>query len=194
MTICFLKEREDNLIFALLATAAPEVRVGEAEGVVETDDRVELDGERLKVGLGLLDLDRGAGGRRGDERRGDREAGESDGELLRWGYGGKLFLSCVDEHANRCVRDCKLVCIQTSARPQQLWRSNGCDPLQPQRPQRAAARQDFSCGRANAELSGAHAKWLLVLHQCQRGAVAMALIATRRLRRGDRTLRRARFG
>ena len=83
MTICFLKEREDNLIFALLATAAPEVRVGEAEGVVEADDRVELDGERLKVGLGLLDLDRGAGRRRGDECRGDREAGESDGELLR---------------------------------------------------------------------------------------------------------------
>ena len=78
-----MKEREGNLIFALLATAAPEVRVGEAEGVVETDDRVELDREGLKVGLGLLDLDRGAGRRRSDERRGDREAGESDGELLR---------------------------------------------------------------------------------------------------------------
>ena len=86
-----MKEREDNLIFALLATAAPEVRVGEAEGVVETDDRVELDGERLKVGLGLLDLDRGAGGRRRDERRGDREAGESDGELLRWGFDGDFL-------------------------------------------------------------------------------------------------------
>ena len=86
MTICFLKEREDNLIFALLATAAPEVRVGEAEGIVEADHRVELDREGLKVGLGLLDLDRGAGGaRRGDERRGDRKAGESNGELLRWG-------------------------------------------------------------------------------------------------------------
>ena len=80
-----MKEREDNLIFALLATAAPEVRVGEAERVVETDDRVELDREGLKVGLGLLDLDRGAGRGRSDERRGDREAGESDGELLRWG-------------------------------------------------------------------------------------------------------------
>ena len=74
------------MIFALLATAAPEVRVGEAEGVVEANDRVELDREGLKVGLGLLDLDRGAGGaRRGDERRGDRKAGESNGELLRWG-------------------------------------------------------------------------------------------------------------
>ena len=82
------KSRHDNLIFALLATAAPEVRVGEAEGVVEADDRVELDREGLKVGLGLLDLDRGAGGRRGDERRGDRKAGESDGELLRWGMAG----------------------------------------------------------------------------------------------------------
>ena len=69
----------------VLVAAAPEVRVGEAEGVVEADHRVQLDGERLKVGLGLLDLDRGAGGRRSDERRGDREAGESDGELLRWG-------------------------------------------------------------------------------------------------------------
>ena len=78
-----MKEREDNLILALLPTAAPEVRVGEAEGVVEADDRVELDREGLKVGLGLLDLDRGAGRRRSDERRGDREAGESDGELLR---------------------------------------------------------------------------------------------------------------
>ena len=87
-----MKEREDNLIFALLATAAPEVRVGEAEGVVEADNRVQLDREGLKVGLGLLDLDRGAGGCRGDERRGDRKAGESDGELLRWGYGGELFL------------------------------------------------------------------------------------------------------
>merc|ERR1719482_358438 len=65
----------------VLVATPPEVRVGEAEGVVEADDRVELDGERLKVGLGLLDLDRGAGGRRSDERRGDREAGESDGEL-----------------------------------------------------------------------------------------------------------------
>merc|ERR1719443_1152314 len=65
----------------VLVAAAPEVRVGEAERVVETDDRVELDREGLKVGLGLLDLDRGAGRRRSDERRGDREAGESDGEL-----------------------------------------------------------------------------------------------------------------
>ena len=86
-----MKEREDNLIFALLATAAPEVRVGEAEGVVETDDRVELDREGLKVGLGLLDLDRGAGRGRSDERRGDREAGESDGELLRWGFDGDFL-------------------------------------------------------------------------------------------------------
>ena len=30
---------------------------------------------------------RGAGRRRSDECRGDREAGESDGELLRWGLG-----------------------------------------------------------------------------------------------------------
>merc|ERR1719395_279505 len=65
----------------VLVAAAPEVRVGEAERVVETDDRVELDREGLKVGLGLMDLDRGAGRRRSDERRGDREAGESDGEL-----------------------------------------------------------------------------------------------------------------
>ena len=69
----------------VLVASAPEIGVGEAERVVEADDRVELDREGLKVGLGLLDLDRGAGGRRSDERRGDREAGESDGELLRWG-------------------------------------------------------------------------------------------------------------
>ena len=72
----------------VLVAATPEIGVGEAERVVETDDRVQLDGEGLEVGLGLLDLDRGAGGRRrGDERRGDRKASESDGELLRWGLG-----------------------------------------------------------------------------------------------------------
>ena len=71
----------------VLVAATPEIGVGEAERVVETDDRVQLDGEGLEVGLGLLDLDRGAGRRRSDERRGDREAGESDGELLRWGLG-----------------------------------------------------------------------------------------------------------
>ena len=91
MTICFLKEREDNLIFARLATAAPEVRVGEAEGVVEADHRVQLDREGLEVRLGLLDLDGRAGRRRRDERRGDREAGESDGELLRWGFDGDFL-------------------------------------------------------------------------------------------------------
>ena len=70
----------------VLVASSPEIGVGEAERVVEADDRVELDREGLKVGLGLLDLDRGAGGaRRGDERRGDRKAGESNGELLRWG-------------------------------------------------------------------------------------------------------------
>ena len=69
----------------LLVRRVPELGVREAERVVEAHDRVQLDGERLEVGLGLLDLDRGAGGRRSDERRGDREAGESDGELLRWG-------------------------------------------------------------------------------------------------------------
>ena len=69
----------------VLVAAAPEVRVGEAEGVVEADHRVQLDREGLEVRLGLLDLDGRAGRRRRDERRGDREAGESDGELLRWG-------------------------------------------------------------------------------------------------------------
>ena len=88
MTICFLKEREDNLTFALLATAAPEVRVGEAEGVVETDDRVKLDGKSLKVGLGLLDLDRGAGRRRGHEGRGQGQGSEGGDELLRRGGRG----------------------------------------------------------------------------------------------------------
>ena len=75
----------------VLVAATPEIGVGEAERVVEANDRVELDGERLKVGLGLLDLDRGAGRRRRDERRGDRKASESDGELLRWGYGVSCF-------------------------------------------------------------------------------------------------------
>ena len=89
-TICFLKEREDNLIFALLATAAPEVRVGEAEGVVETDDRVQLDREGLEVRLGLLDLDGRAGGGGCHEGGRDGQAGKSDGELLRWGWGGEF--------------------------------------------------------------------------------------------------------
>ena len=80
-----MKEREDNLILALLPTAAPEVRVGEAEGVVETDDRVQLDREGLEVRLGLLDLD-GRAGRGGRHEGGrDGQAGKSDGELLRWG-------------------------------------------------------------------------------------------------------------
>ena len=78
-----MKEREDNLIFALLATAAPEVRVGEAEGVVETDDRVQLDREGLEVRLGLLDLNGSAGGRRRHEGGRDGQASEGDGELLR---------------------------------------------------------------------------------------------------------------
>ena len=111
-TICFLKEREDNLIFALLATAAPEVRVGEAEGVVEADDGVQLDGERLKVGLGLLDLDRGAGGRRGDERRGDGEARESDGKLLRWGL--TMSFPAARDIGMRCVMYGCDVCGRTA--------------------------------------------------------------------------------
>jgi hypothetical protein len=146
----------------VLVAAAPEVGVSEAERVVEANDGVQLDGERLKVGLGLLDLDRGAGGRRGDERRGDRKAGESDGELLRWGYGDELFLSCVDEHANWCVRDCKLVCIQSS----DLRSSYGaameathCTSSELGAPPPARM---FPVDVANAEPSGVHAKcgWL----------------------------------
>ena len=108
-TICFLKEREDSLIFALLATAAPEVRVGEAEGVVEADDRVELDREGLKVGLGLLDLDRGAGGRRGHEGRGQGQGSEGGDELLRWGFDGE-FSCAMLARANGVCCDCKFVC------------------------------------------------------------------------------------
>ena len=67
----------------VLVAAAPEVGVGEAERVVEADDRVELDGERLKVGLGLLDLDRGAGRRRGHEGRGHGQGSEGSDKLLR---------------------------------------------------------------------------------------------------------------
>ena len=94
----------------VLVAAAPEVRVGEAEGVVETDDRVELDGERLKVGLGLLDLDGRAGRRRGDERRGDRKAGEGDGELLR-GTWKVSFLVRGGRWAEGVYRDCKVACV-----------------------------------------------------------------------------------
>ena len=79
-----MKEREDNLIFALLATAAPEVRVGEAEGVVEADDRVELDREGLKVGLGLLDLDG-----RGLRRRRHEGGGGRDVRVRRKGSSGE---------------------------------------------------------------------------------------------------------
>ena len=60
-----------------------------AERVVEADDRVQLHGERLKVGLGLLDLDGSAGRHRRHEGGRDRQAGESDGELLRWGVDGE---------------------------------------------------------------------------------------------------------
>ena len=67
----------------VLVAAAPEVRVGEAEGVVETDDRVKLDGKSLKVGLGLLDLDRGAGRRRGHEGRGQGQGSAGGDKLLR---------------------------------------------------------------------------------------------------------------
>ena len=109
-TICFLKEREDNLIFALLATAAPEVRVGEAEGVVEADDRVELDREGLKVGLGLLDLDRGAGGRRGHEGRGQGQGSEGGDELLRWGLTVSFLCAMVARENGGCC-DCKFVCV-----------------------------------------------------------------------------------
>ena len=83
-----MKEREDNLILALLPTAAPEVRVGEAEGVVEADDRVELDREGLKVRLGLLDLDGRAGRRRRNEGRGQGQGSEGGDELLRRGGRG----------------------------------------------------------------------------------------------------------
>ena len=63
-----------------------------AERVVEADDRVELDRERLKVGLGLLDLDRRRGGRRRHEGGRDGQAGEGDGELLRRGVVDEFFL------------------------------------------------------------------------------------------------------
>ena len=109
-TICFLKEREDNLIFALLATAAPEVRVGEAEGVVETDDRVELDREGLKVGLGLLDLDRGARRGGGHEGRGQGQGSEGGDELLRWGLTVSFLCAMVARENGGCC-DCKFVCV-----------------------------------------------------------------------------------
>ena len=96
-----MKEREDNLILALLPTAAPEVRVGEAEGVVEADDRVELDREGLKVGLGLLDLDRGARRGGGHEGRGQGQGSEGGDELLRRGGRGGGFMR--DGARERCV-------------------------------------------------------------------------------------------
>ena len=58
---------------------------------------------------------------------------------------------------------------------------------------RAAAVQALSCRTSprGPRMSAGHLKWLLVLHQCQRVAIAMACRAMRQLRRGDRTLRRA---
>ena len=104
------KSRHDNLIFALLATAAPEVRVGEAEGVVEADDRVELDREGLKVRLGLLDLDGRAGRRRRNEGRGQGQGSEGGDELLRWGL-AMSFLCEMVARANGVCCDCKFVCV-----------------------------------------------------------------------------------
>ena len=60
-----------------LVAEAPEVEVGAAERVpdaLEGQGRRVLGAEALEVRLGLLDLDRGAGRGRSDERRGDREA------------------------------------------------------------------------------------------------------------------------
>ena len=104
------KSRHDNLIFALLATAAPEVRVGEAEGVVEADDRVELDREGLKVRLGLLDLDGRAGRRRRNEGRGQGQGSEGGDELLRLGL-AMSFLCEMVARANGVCCDCKFVCV-----------------------------------------------------------------------------------
>ena len=69
-----------------------------------------LDGERLKVGLGLLDLDRGAGGRRGHEGRGQGQGSEGGDELLRWGFDGEFFVRN-DARANGVCCDCKFVCV-----------------------------------------------------------------------------------
>ena len=75
----------------VLVAATPEIGVGEAERVVEADDRVQLDGEGLEVRLGLLDLDGSAGRGRRHEGGRDGQASESDGELLRWGFDGDFF-------------------------------------------------------------------------------------------------------
>ena len=94
----------------VLVASSPEIGVGEAERVVEANDRVELDGERLKVGLGLLDLDRGAGGRRGHEGRGQGQGSEGGDELLRWGLTVSFLCAMVARENGGCC-DCKFVCV-----------------------------------------------------------------------------------
>ena len=170
----------------VLVAATPEIGVGEAERVVEADDRVQLDGEGLEVRLGLLDLDGSAGRRRRHEGGRDGQAGKSDGELLRWGWGGELFLSRVDEHANRCVHDCKLVCIQSSD-----LRSSCGAAMEATHCSRSESARSFPVDVANTRAEHAHVKWLLVLHQGQRLAIAVALRTISNCCRGNRALRRA---
>jgi len=66
-------------------------------------------------------LTEGAGGRRGDERRGDGEAREGDGELLRWGLTGEFFYCVVAGERRVCAVIARLPVYGSDCKVARVW-------------------------------------------------------------------------